>query len=320
MATTIDYRFVVKRDLAANFTAANTLLLQGEFALETDTNMLKMGDGSTPWNTLAYWLPGQLSKALDKAFGSTQGMLLYRDASAWKALAAGTTGQVLQSGGVAANPSWATPASGGGSSSGGSVYSRPALSTFSWLNQGTASAVDHTSGPLSMISPINTTSAQLRVLAITPNGGLAAASSFSLVVKLSGLISSAANIGSPSLIAYNSTSGRTIRFNSGYVELWNSLSSYSGGTGSASPISFGTTWQKINFDGTTLKFYASQDGWDWILQYSATATAWITGGVTHIGFGVNAYSSTSNAPPTMMTVLDIWSFVNGVSDQTYTPP
>lgn len=40
--------------------------------------------------------------------GATQGQILYRDASAWAALGVGTAGQVLQSGGAAANPSWGT--------------------------------------------------------------------------------------------------------------------------------------------------------------------------------------------------------------------
>lgn len=40
--------------------------------------------------------------------GSTQGNILYRNGSAWTVLAPGTAGQVLQSGGAAANPSWAT--------------------------------------------------------------------------------------------------------------------------------------------------------------------------------------------------------------------
>lgn len=40
--------------------------------------------------------------------GSTQGQILYRNASAWVPLGAGTSGQLLQSGGAAANPSWAT--------------------------------------------------------------------------------------------------------------------------------------------------------------------------------------------------------------------
>lgn len=40
--------------------------------------------------------------------GATQGNILYRGASAWAALGVGTAGQVLQSGGAGANPSWAT--------------------------------------------------------------------------------------------------------------------------------------------------------------------------------------------------------------------
>lgn len=50
----IPYRFQVKRDTAAAFTAANTLLREGEFGLETDTRKLKLGDGSTAWNALGY--------------------------------------------------------------------------------------------------------------------------------------------------------------------------------------------------------------------------------------------------------------------------
>jgi len=42
------------------------------------------------------------------SFSSTQGAVLYRNATAWVALAPGTSGQVLQSGGASANPSWAT--------------------------------------------------------------------------------------------------------------------------------------------------------------------------------------------------------------------
>lgn len=40
--------------------------------------------------------------------GSTQGQILYRGASSWSALGVGTSGQLLQSGGAAANPSWVT--------------------------------------------------------------------------------------------------------------------------------------------------------------------------------------------------------------------
>jgi hypothetical protein len=49
-----------------------------------------------------------LSAFLDAALSSTQGTVLYRSGSAWSALAPGTAGQVLQTGGAAANPSWTT--------------------------------------------------------------------------------------------------------------------------------------------------------------------------------------------------------------------
>lgn len=42
----------------------------------------------------------------DRAFGTTQGAVLYRSASAWVLLTPGTSGQVLTTGGASANPAW----------------------------------------------------------------------------------------------------------------------------------------------------------------------------------------------------------------------
>lgn len=42
------------------------------------------------------------------SLGSTQGQILYRNATAWVPLAPGTNGQILTSGGAGANPSWTT--------------------------------------------------------------------------------------------------------------------------------------------------------------------------------------------------------------------
>lgn len=55
-----------------------------------------------------------LAALLDGAFGSTEGDLLYRGATSWAALAAGTAGNVLQTNGPAAAPTWVTPSGGGG--------------------------------------------------------------------------------------------------------------------------------------------------------------------------------------------------------------
>lgn len=45
----------LRRDTAANWTSANPTLAQGELGLERDTAKLKFGDGSTAWNSLAYF-------------------------------------------------------------------------------------------------------------------------------------------------------------------------------------------------------------------------------------------------------------------------
>jgi hypothetical protein len=53
----------IRRGTAAAWTSANPTLAAGEWALETDTKFLKMGDGSTAWTSLAYLtaLPTQTS-------------------------------------------------------------------------------------------------------------------------------------------------------------------------------------------------------------------------------------------------------------------
>lgn len=42
----------VRRDTAANWTSANPTLASGEIGLETDTGRYKIGNGTTPWNSL----------------------------------------------------------------------------------------------------------------------------------------------------------------------------------------------------------------------------------------------------------------------------
>lgn len=52
--TTVSARFKVRRDTAANWAAENPALLLGEPGYETDTRLLKIGDGSTAWASLDY--------------------------------------------------------------------------------------------------------------------------------------------------------------------------------------------------------------------------------------------------------------------------
>lgn len=50
-----------RRDTAANWTGANPTLLAGEIGIESDTNKIKIGDGSTAWTSLAYRPWSQIS-------------------------------------------------------------------------------------------------------------------------------------------------------------------------------------------------------------------------------------------------------------------
>lgn len=45
----------MRRDTAANWTSTNPTLASGEWGLETDTRLMKIGDGTTAWTSLAYF-------------------------------------------------------------------------------------------------------------------------------------------------------------------------------------------------------------------------------------------------------------------------
>ena len=50
-------KLIPRRDTAQNWTLANTLLSAGEMGVESDTGLVKYGNGSTLWNDLDYFIP-----------------------------------------------------------------------------------------------------------------------------------------------------------------------------------------------------------------------------------------------------------------------
>lgn len=63
----------VRRDTAANWTSINPVLAQGEIGYETNTRFMKIGNGTSAWNSLPYFVqnavtPGK-SIALAMIFG-----------------------------------------------------------------------------------------------------------------------------------------------------------------------------------------------------------------------------------------------------------
>jgi hypothetical protein len=56
-------RIKLRRDTAAAWAAANPVLLAGEAGFESDTRLLKIGNGSSAWNSLSYVAGGVSSLA-----------------------------------------------------------------------------------------------------------------------------------------------------------------------------------------------------------------------------------------------------------------
>lgn len=85
MAETVYYRFVLRSYTAAEFSAANGILLERELGVELDTGYCKRGDGTTPWNDLGYEVLGLGSVDLSAL---ADGAKLHYDAStgAWSAV------------------------------------------------------------------------------------------------------------------------------------------------------------------------------------------------------------------------------------------
>lgn len=65
-------------DTASNWTTNNPVLLAGELGIESDTKKMKVGDGTTSWNSLAYMiatpeLPNNIAKTnIDNNFSTNQ--------------------------------------------------------------------------------------------------------------------------------------------------------------------------------------------------------------------------------------------------------
>lgn len=51
---TLNTKIVMRNDTAANWTEKNSVLMKGEFGVETDTNKFKIGDGTKAWADLPY--------------------------------------------------------------------------------------------------------------------------------------------------------------------------------------------------------------------------------------------------------------------------
>jgi hypothetical protein len=75
-------RFKLRNDTAADWTAANPVLLLGEIGVETDTRRYKIGDGATAWAGLSYYIEGVLARG--QASKTTSGTIAIASAGTYQ--------------------------------------------------------------------------------------------------------------------------------------------------------------------------------------------------------------------------------------------
>ena len=134
-----------------------------------------------------------ISSYLD-TFSSTQGSILYRNGSGWAALTPGTAGQVLATGGSAANPSWTN-------ASAGTVTSVSGTGTVNGI---TLSGTVTSSGSLTLGGTLSGVSLTTQVSGTLPvaNGGTGVTTSTGTgsVVLSSSPVLVTPNLGTPSYV------------------------------------------------------------------------------------------------------------------------
>jgi hypothetical protein len=82
------------------------VLIEHTTGASFDPNAVEIGTGNPLYQQLFGISTIDTSSQLDSSFGSTRGMILYRGATAWLALPAGTPGYILQTNGTAGDPQW----------------------------------------------------------------------------------------------------------------------------------------------------------------------------------------------------------------------
>lgn len=61
---TLNTKIVLRNDTTTNWTTKNPVLSTGELGIETNTRKIKIGDGTTAWNTLSYMDGGGVPPAI----------------------------------------------------------------------------------------------------------------------------------------------------------------------------------------------------------------------------------------------------------------
>jgi hypothetical protein len=228
-----------------------------------------------------------ISSVLD-GIGSTEGNILYRNSSDWTVLSPGTAGQVLTTGGPGAIPAWAAGGGGGGGQHEYEAFGAlPKVADFTTVLNQTGGPFTVTDGTLGLLitAPVNTSQPRMGLLKSAPSS-----TPWDVYVRVQGLLGN----GGHGILLRNSTSTQAYEYswvNFGELQLA-TFATYTntGVTGGSAIVNTSSSiphinWLRVNNNGTTLTFYASPNGVDWIPFSSQSLAGFITS-VDQIGISV----------------------------------
>jgi len=242
-------------------------------------------------------------------------------------LAVGTNGQVLTANSAATNgEDWEAPialtttgtsgaatltpgnpytlnvpqySGGGGGPNKVVVWTSPSAASFAWINQGTASQTTNADNSITLTGPVSNGDV-MRAFAVSVPGATPwdqyAAFSFYL-----GHNSGSPNFGgNGGMMLYDGTKATAFYWscfpsnNTLVVGRWTNVSTFSARVYAQTDLLIGPySFMRIGNDGTNLKFYVSNDGFNWQSVYSELVGAFM-GTLTKIGFFCYSDSSAPN--------------------------
>lgn len=228
-----------------------------------------------------------LSQLLDWVGTTARGDVLFRGATTWSRLPAGTAGQVLTTQGTAADPTWTTP------SGGGALWylaNAPTVASMTLVSGDATNLtiVDDGNVGLTFDSGASVAGDKGRLAERTITSP---SSNWTYTVRMEAIIPTSNYSGCG--ISIRDTVGGKYLFFGTNQSLFTGVDRFAalGGAFSATPIpavGVRTNWYRAVFTaaGASLAFYFSADGKVWTLFGTETVAAYLTNNPNRVGFGV----------------------------------